>query len=1450
MKRYPVLAMALGLMLPFLPVQAQEEESHDLIIREIETDDGEEYEYQEEADVPRSVIVVLRDPSLMAAGMDPESAEGEAYAAYLKDVQEDLLAETARTSPKSVIEVRHTYTTLLNGFAVDADEELIAWLEGNDAVDHISVSREYALPETADDIGHVMDSLIEPVDGAYGEGMVIGIIDAGLDTDHPAFSTMPPSAAITEPVRIEGMHAEGNTFKSLKIPFAYDYAGNFGIYSRADDDVRGGVDHGTHVSGIAAGNDEEIKGVARDAQIAFFKVFPNDGETAREADIIAALEDAVLLHPDVVNMSLGEPCGFTTGINGEYDELMTAVDLTARQGIVMTVSCGNESYVGYQGINGSLPSTANPSYGTVSSPAVYPASLAIAGVDSRQTVSDCFTVGGKAICFVDPARKEETRFIHLKAPVGYVVVPGTGSESDYEGLDVKGKVVLVSRENNQFIQKQQTAAAMGAAGIIIYNHLEGLITIEIDDASIPCIVITKEEGEYLLAAKEKRITSIEEKSVFANETAGMISWFSSRGPSEDLCLKPELTAPGGHIYSALNSGMYGDMSGTSMAAPHAGAALAIVASHLEKTYGLPDAAEKVLMGSAKPIRQDDGYVSVRAQGAGLISLQNAFAAIVYADVEGGRPKLELGEVNDGQYAFDFALNAMADPVDMEIEVYIAAEEAENGRFALKPHVLSGAIGGDVSVRAEGRTQVHTTFALDQESLAYLGGFEAGSYVEGYVFCKAPDFTLSIPFLSFFGDWSKAPALDETVIHADRAVIGVTGIVSALSLKDAENESFHGVRPIAGQNPYDPAYSLTTPTAEKAVCIASNSSVTNTSRNSGIYYLSLPFIRNVERYEIDIRNTEGVSIYNKVFEGQKRKFYAPSNRFLQEVRWRPTYADGRVIPEGTKLDVVITAAIDAAHPQKNTSTSFAVYIDNTPPSLSDARLVVLPDGSRQLRFTASDNMCLAHVGLLDENGNELQGQTFYEEEHGASHACVFDVTDLPGRSFRIVLHDTTRFEKKYAMTLEEELPVLRLSPEESQADAGSETAFTAYNEAEETVDPELISWSLTGKTSAATAIRHGVLTIGRDEKAPQLTVQAKYQTLSAQAIVNVRPYCAVTVKETEGGTVSVDRREVLAGESVHVSVQTDPGYELQALTANGQPVVNGTVSVSRDAVIEAVFARIVYHVSVYTQGQGKASFASTSAYYGEEKTVVFTPQEGWQLSALTVNGEAETPVLSFAFTVRQDTEIQAVFTRRQYAVDAETTAGGKAEPAHQTVSHGDQATIRFAAQDGYQLESLTVNGRAASLNHGKYEFKVEKDTLVQVRFRMLHIEFYKGFWYENGVRQGTYDDQYGVRDTQYGGFIRGREIFDPATNAWYWLDAVYDGAVAKNKEVWMPYVFQGDHDSEGKWVRYDSEGHMVKGWYFNENGAYYYDLITGAMLKGEQYIDGVRYEFDPVTGICR
>ena len=170
---------------------------------------------------------------------------------------------------------------------------------------------------------------------------------------------------------------------------------------------------------------------------------------------------------------------------------------------------------------------------------------------------------------------------------------------------------------------------------------------------------------------------------------------------------------------------------------------------------------------------------------------------------------------------------------------------------------------------------------------------------------------------------------------------------------------------------------------------------------------------------------------------------------------------------------------------------------------------------------------------------------------------------------------------------------------------------------------------------------------------------------------------------------------------------------------------------------------------------------------------------------------------------------------------------------------------------------------------------------------------KKYWYENGYKQGTVDDP---KCISFDGTVRGREVYDPESGNWFWLDADADGAGAVSKEVYVPYVYQDEDEhlnddawlssicelskyeepnqtdlsykvyeaivnKTGKWIRYTAAGEMIKGWYTvageeaeiypdQAGNTYYYDVQTGLMVKGYATIDGIEYFFDPVSGVLK
>lgn len=209
----------------------------------------------------------------------------------------------------------------------------------------------------------------------------------------------------------------------------------------------------------------------------------------------------------------------------------------------------------------------------------------------------------------------------------------------------------------------------------------------------------------------------------------------------------------------------------------------------------------------------------------------------------------------------------------------------------------------------------------------------------------------------------------------------------------------------------------------------------------------------------------------------------------------------------------------------------------------------------------------------------------------------------------------------------------------------------------------------------------------------------------------------------------------------------------------------------------------------------------------------TPSEGDNTSDNTNNGGEETQALE-----AEERTVHGAAEKTTITAMAVFTCTDKNCASAQFVD----ATVKQTS--GVTTAAVNFNGKDYTAKYGEKNGWVEENG--------------KKYWYENGVKQGTEG--------------RGKEIYDPDSDAWYWLDAVQGGAMTVSKDVYQESAagqWADKPDGTGKWVRYDENGHMVKGWQTTDKGTYYFDLITGAMAKGAGDIDGVPCAFDEYTGIA-
>lgn len=242
----------------------------------------------------------------------------------------------------------------------------------------------------------------------------------------------------------------------------------------------------------------------------------------------------------------------------------------------LAVAAGNAYSAAYGDAFGNKALASNPDYGLISEPSTYGESMSVAAVSNSKVKSPYITVGGRDFAYQDSGtistdeNAKIFRELAKKGELEYAVVPGYGTEDDYEGIDVSGKVALVQRGGGMYYeQKERSAYAHGAIAMLVYNNVPGMLYMSITDWKMPCAFISQEAGEYLKAQENKVLTVGAADKLVASPTYGMAD-FSSWGATTELTLKPEITAPGAGIYAAVPGNAYESMDGTSMASPPCG----------------------------------------------------------------------------------------------------------------------------------------------------------------------------------------------------------------------------------------------------------------------------------------------------------------------------------------------------------------------------------------------------------------------------------------------------------------------------------------------------------------------------------------------------------------------------------------------------------------------------------------------------------------------------------------------------------------------------------------------------------------------------------------------------------------------------------------------------------------------------------------------------------------
>ena len=776
-----------------------------------------------------------RDPARIV-GIIVQLDDGADAAVALASINEAVAGEF----PGARVQVQREYDNALVGFALRAPAGSLDAIRASSGVRAAFLEREGHVSDVAamDAEGGTRASQAEGQDPANlsaqlmmrtdqvtqkGEGKVIAVIDTGVDMTHPAFTgAMPDNVALSEDqVQALVPHlgaGKSGQYMSEKFPFAYDYA---------DDDVdaaprEGGSGfHGTHVAGIAAGNADKIVGTAPDAQIIVGKVTRSEDDALLDSSLLAALDDMVVLRPDVINLSLGWTAGMDNEADSVYD---TVYKKLQEEGITVNAAAGNAFSTGYGNNSGKgLPYASDPDTSVMDEPATYPSVVAVGSVENA-LIRNAFTAAGMDIGYQRSRGMNGEKvayFSDLPAGTYEYVDAGFASEEDVAALKEKfpnglsGKIALVSRGKMTYQKKVENLYDLHPAGVLVYNNVSvgSLIIMNLTTQDVPAAFISQADGQAMLAAADHHLT-IAEGQVLPQSTTYEASEFSSWGVSPDLRLKPEIAAPGGNVFSAIPNGAYEQTSGTSMATPQMAGISAIVLQRVQSdpmfasmsARQKADVVQNLIMGTARPLTdaaQTSGALySPRKQGAGLVDALAATTSSVYPTVAGAaepsRPKADLGDGTKGWH-FDVTLhNLGAAPATYELSSQALSEIVDGGFFTEHSSdwrgrgvevTYSGAAsasaeGATVTVPALGEATVGVDIVPGSEFASYVAdNTPNGTFLDGFVRFASktegqPD--LAVPYLGFYGDWGKAPIFDALAstggahTRASEIVNGTTG----------------------------------------------------------------------------------------------------------------------------------------------------------------------------------------------------------------------------------------------------------------------------------------------------------------------------------------------------------------------------------------------------------------------------------------------------------------------------------------------------------------------------------------------------------------------------------------------------------------------------------------------------------------------------------------------------
>ena len=682
---------------------------------------------------------------------------------------------------------------LVNSFSIDATRKQLKKIAKLDGVKEVNEAVKYkSTMDTAVIEGNAKAQWEAKNYGYTGEGVVVAVIDTGVNYKHKdmvldeGVKKKYSKKQWEKKIKLLGY---GEYFTE-KVPFGYDYTKD------VDEVLSGGNEHGYHVSGIVAANGEVV-GVAKNAQIVGLKVLNDQGFGCSD-DIVRGIEDAVKLGVDVINMSLGS----LNAVVSDDDFEQAAINKASKEGIICCISAGNAGTSSTESI-GNTNDLNMKDTTTLGSPVAATSSLGVASADNvkaRTESTGTFKVNDENITveYMDPFgygfNIENAKLVDVG-----LGVDGNGKVT-FKEKKVKDNVAIVTMGISTLNDKLYKVSKAGAKGIIVINKNNEInsATDITDWYGVPTIIVNETDGSKFTQVtanasmfKDTTFSIVSVANSKTTSSAVRMSFFSSWGPTNELGIKPEITAPGGNIKSTWSGNdKYKVCSGTSMSSPFVAGSEAVMINALRarkidlKGEKLSKFLKNSMINTADVIIDPDTKYpySVRNQGAGMVDVYGAVDNNVLATYK-GEAKAELGELK-GSKKFNITLTNYGKKTVKynlkEAQIYTdntvnnnLGEDNEEKVYNIVP--VKGAKitfnTKEVTVNARSKATVTATVTIPSN-------YNNNSYVEAFISFEGKNAqNIGMPVLGFYGDWNAEPIIDTSVYDKNKG----TSVIESANL---------------------------------------------------------------------------------------------------------------------------------------------------------------------------------------------------------------------------------------------------------------------------------------------------------------------------------------------------------------------------------------------------------------------------------------------------------------------------------------------------------------------------------------------------------------------------------------------------------------------------------------------------------------------------------------------